>query len=198
MDEVYSAASLAALAALPTDRPVSLLIRHSQRVAILDPAKVYIAGLTPEGISAAVEFGFGLAQYRTLRRIVSSPVSRCVDTAVAIARGAGWKQFVRIDNRLSHPFLQPVWQSLPFIRYPDSPIPAELSTLLSFLSGEPGNEGVLDVFVTHDTVVGSLAGYVTGQPVNDGSVPNYLEGAFVWEEDHAFKVLWRGITTIIH
>ena len=197
MDEVYSAASLAALAALPQDRPVSLLIRHSQRVEILDSANVYNAGLTPEGISAAVDFGFRLAQNRTLRRIVSSPVSRCVDTAVAIARGADWNLLVRIDDRISHPFIRPVWQSLPFIHYPDSPIPPELATLLRLLSAEPGSAGVIDVFVTHDTVVGSLAGYATGLPVNNGSTPNYLEGVFVWEEGQAFKILWRGISITI-
>jgi len=197
MDEVYSAASLAALAALPQDRPVSLLIRHSQRVEILDSANVYNAGLTPEGISAAVDFGFRLAQNRTLRRIVSSPVSRCVDTAVAIARGADWNLLVRIDDRISHPFIRPVWQSLPFIHYPDSPIPPELAALLRLLSAEPGSAGVIDVFVTHDTVVGSLAGYATGLPVNNGSTPNYLEGVFVWEEGQAFKILWRGISITI-
>ncbi len=198
MDELYSAASLAALAALPNDRSVSLLIRHSQRVDILDPANVYVAGLTAEGTAAAVDFGSKLAQIRRLRRIVSSPVSRCVDTAVAIACGAGWKQFVQVDDRISHPFLRPVWQSLPFIHYPDSPLPAELASLLKFIFTASASDAAIDVFVTHDTVVGSLAGYVTGQPVNNGSMPNYLEGVYLWEENQAYTVLWRGITTSFH
>ncbi len=195
MDEVYTSVSLSTLAALPSDRPVSLVMRHAPRVSIHDYSEVYVAGLTPEGRAAAEDFGLRLAQIRTIRRIVSSPVSRCVDSAMAIARGARWQQLVRVDDRISHPFISPVWLSLSSLHYPQTPLPDELVKILSLVA--PGSSGtpVVDVFITHDTVVGSLAGYFTSQPVNDGNTPNFLEAAFVWQEDQALKILWRGLTT---
>src|SRR5512146_3104948 len=163
MDEIFSDITLATLAKLPADRPVSLVVRHAPRVAIHSYNEVYVAGLTPEGIAAAVDFGARLAQLRTLRRIVSSPVSRCVNTALAVARGAAWQQFVRIDDRISHPFISPVWLSLSTLHYPVTPVPAELAAIVRMLTAVPGGPGMLDLYITHDTIVGSLAGYFAGQ-----------------------------------
>lgn len=198
MDEVSTAISMSALAALPSDRPVSLLMRHAPRVSIHDYSEVYVAGLTPAGQAAAEDFGLRLAQLRTVRRIVSSPVSRCVDTALAISKGAGWRQLVRVDDRISHPFISPVWLSLSSFHYPQAPIPAELATILSFVNPGASGPAVVDVFVTHDTVVGSLAGYFTGQQMNDGDIPNYLEAVFIWQEDLSLKILWRGLTASLN
>src|SRR5512135_2889639 len=105
MDENFSDVSLSTLEKLPADRPISLVMRHAPRVSINNYSEVYVAGLAPEGQAAAVDFGARLAQIRPLGQIYSSPVSRCVNTALAIAGGAGWQKFVRVDDRISHPFI---------------------------------------------------------------------------------------------
>ncbi len=189
---------MSTLASLPSSIPVAVVMRHAPRVEIHNYAEVYVAGLTPEGKAAAEEFGARLAQLRQVERIFSSPVSRCVDTALAIARGAGWQQFVKVDDRISHPFISPVWLTLSSLRFPDTPIPAELATLLKFITTDLGRAGAVDVYVTHDTVVGSLGGYFTGLPANDGDVPDFFEAAFVWQEAQDVKILWRNVTTSIN
>jgi hypothetical protein len=198
MDDISSDVSLSTLAKLPSDRPISLVMRHAPRVNINNYSEVYVAGLTPEGEAAAQDFGARLAQIRSVGQIVSSPVSRCVNTALAIAHGAGWQQFVRVDDRISHPFISPVWLLLSNLRFPDTPIPAELVTLLKFVTAGSSETGRVDIFVTHDTVVGSLGGYFTGLPASDGNIPNFFEAVFVWREGPACKILWRDMTSSIN
>ncbi len=195
MDKIDYEVSLSTLDSLPSDRPISLVMRHAPRVDINSYAEVYIAGLTPEGKAAAEEFGARLVKLRPVGQIVSSPVSRCVDTALAIARGAAWQGFVRVDDRISHPFISPVWLTLSSLRYPQAPVPQELITLLKFISASSSPAGAVDVYVTHDTVVGSLGGYFTGLPASDGNVPNFFEAVFVWQEAQAVKLLWRNKVT---
>ncbi len=197
MDKILSDVSLSTLASLPSDRPISLVMRHAPRVVIHSYAEVYVAGLTPEGKAAAEDFGARLAQLRPIGQIVSSPVSRCVDTALTIAHGAGWRRLVRVDDRISHPFISPVWLTLSSLRYPQTPIPPELITLLKFLTASSSPAGAVDVFVTHDTVVGSLGGYFTGLPASDGDVPDFFEAVFVWQEGQTVKILWRNVTTLL-
>jgi broad specificity phosphatase PhoE len=128
---------------------------------------------------------------------MSSPVSRCVDTAVAIAEGAGYLQKVRVDDRLSHLLMLPIWNALPDCCNLDA-LPAELVTLIELLLPQPGRDGDLDVFVTHDTVVGALAGYLTGEPVQDEAIPRFLEGVFIWQDGGNIHLWWRGKTTVIN
>ncbi len=195
MDKSLSEATLSTLASLPSDRPISVVMRHAPRVEIHSYAEVYVAGVTPEGKAAAEDFGARLSQLRRVGKIWSSPVSRCVDTALAIASGAGWRQFVRVDDRISHPFISPVWLSLSSLRYPAAPVPAELATLLKFITSGSSGAGTVDVYVTHDTVVGSLGGYFTGLPASDGNVPDFFEAVFVWQEARDVKILWRNKIT---
>ncbi len=195
MDKIVSEVSLSKLASLPSDRPIAMVMRHAPRVEINSYAEVYVAGLTPEGMAAAEEFGARLVKIRPVSQIFSSPVSRCVDTALAIAHGADWQRFVRVDDRISHPFISPVWLTLSSLRYPQTPIPPELATLLKFISASPSPAGSVDVYVTHDTVVGSLGGYFTGLPASDGDVPAFFEAVFVWQEGQVLKILWRNVAT---
>ncbi len=198
MDSILSEATLSTLASLPSSFPVAVVMRHAPRVEIHSYAEVYVAGLTPEGKAAAEDFGARLVQLRRLGRIFSSPVSRCVDSALAIARGAGWQQYVQVDDRISHPFISPVWLSLLSLRFPETPIPAELVTLLKFIISWSSSAGTVNVFVTHDTVVGSLGGYFTGLPASDGNVPDFFEAVFVWQEAQYLKILWRNVTTSLN
>lgn len=177
---------------IPNDRPVALLMRHSARHPILDPAEPYLAKLTEEGIHMAEELGGIIGKRFTCGRIMSSPVDRCIDTASSIARGAGWAVHVQSDNRLSHPFMEPAWEqlargevngvlpeqvlaALDMILYPSSPLPA------------------LDIMVTHDTHVGAVTGCLLKVPVTGDNWPAFLEGIFLWRAGQYVKARWRGI-----
>jgi len=194
VDENYAGVTLAALAELPRNRPVALLMRHSLRAPILTSAEVYVSDLTSEGIAIARDFGERLAQFRCLGRLVSSPVSRCVNTAVAIAAGAGGGNLVSIDDRLSHPFMLPVWQGSPVFE-PRKKVPFEIRAILNLMAGESSSGARVDLFVSHDTVVEALAGYAFGLVTrSNGNVPNYLEAVFVWLDGRDMCLSWRGKT----
>ncbi len=194
--EILMDATLEDLAALPASGPVSLILRHSERENITGDGNVFTAGLTIEGIAAARFFGSEVARQRRLMRLVSSPVSRCVDTAVAIAKGAGYPEKVRVDDRLSHLNLLPVWNALPHCCEFDS-MPAGLVSLIELLLPQSDEEDGLEIFVTHDTVVASLAGYLTGEPVQGDATPRFLEGVFVWKVGGDVYFQWRGMTVAI-
>ncbi|HET8731866.1 MAG TPA: histidine phosphatase family protein, partial [Moraxellaceae bacterium] len=76
-----------AVALLPADRPLILLSRHSVREEAPNGIAGYDLPLTEEGIRLAEEWGTRLPG--PLHALHSSPVGRCVDTATALARGAG-------------------------------------------------------------------------------------------------------------
>jgi hypothetical protein len=176
---------------VPADRRVALLMRHSVRYEITTQAEIFTAGLTPEGIALARQLGSALASKRKIGRILSSPVGRCVDTALAMAHTARWKEKVHIENRLSHPHIAPVWDVLPMC-YGKDPFPGPLHALVDLVFDRPEIPGVLDLLVTHDTVVGSLTAYLFCENYSNGDWPNYLEGAFLWQDQDEIQVYWRG------
>lgn len=179
------------LTRLPEEINPALLIRHSVRFPILTAAETFTAGLTPEGVELARQFGVELGQRRRLGRVAASPVGRCVDTAVAIARGAGWSHKVRIEDRLSHPFMARVWDGLPLC-YGQDPFPGELMDLLRFIFERPKSRGSADLFVTHDTVVGAVAGFFFCEDYSNGNWPEFLEGILLWMAGDEIHLAWRG------
>jgi hypothetical protein len=180
------------LSALPESIHPALLIRHSVRYPILTASETFTAGLTPEGVELARQFGVELGAHRRLGRVAASPVGRCVDTAIAIAAGAGWAHKVRIENRLSHPFMARVWDNLPLCHGQD-PFPGELAVLLRYIIEKPkGAAGSLDLFVTHDTVVGAVTGYFFCEEYSSGNWPDFLEGILLWMDGEKICMAWRG------
>jgi hypothetical protein len=191
MEQSFAAHTLAALPKLPAKCRMALVIRHSLRYPITGMENVYVAGLTPEGVGLAKDFGRKLIEHRPLGRIFSSPVSRCVDSAVAIAEGAGYIPLVRVDDRLSHILMEPIWDGLPEIAQ-CHPVPGEINRLLGLVLDHQDLACSLDLFVTHDTVVGALAGFLTGLPVKGEDVPQYLEGMYFWQTEGKVSAWWRG------
>lgn len=176
----------------PGDRRIALIMRHSVRYPIVDEASIFTAGLTPEGVLLAEQLGVELAGVRQVRRIVTNYIGRCVDTAAAIARGVGHDDGVLKDQRLSHPFIEPAWSALP-IAWPNDPPPQQLMDVLEMVLSTPNEAGTVDVYVTHDTIVGVVAGYLMDEVfVFPENWPQYLEGIALWQEQDELCVLWRG------
>jgi broad specificity phosphatase PhoE len=189
--------TLAAIASAPVDRPVAVIMRHSVRYPILDDESVYTAALTPEGIRLAEELGEKLVKMRPIRKIVTNFVGRCQQTADAIARGAGFTGNVARNLRISHPFIEPAWDALP-IAWPEDAPPVQVRALLSLVTGGEHQPGVVDVYVTHDTIVGALAGYLMGEKFDSSNWPNYLEGVLLWRDGARLFAHWRGQTREFH
>lgn len=180
------------LESIPVDQPVVLLMRHSNRFPIEDPAKPFEAALTEEGIQLAEQFGSILGCRFTPGRVMASPVGRCIDTAAAIARGAGWHHVeVVCHDLLSHPHIEPAWDLLKAGNVNGSipePVLASLELLLAVQKPLP----LLDIMVTHDTVVGAMVGCLLKVPVEGSFWPAFLEGVFLWTDHAGTHALWRG------
>jgi len=167
-------------------------MRHSARYPIVDPAETFVVGLTPEGVQMAEGLGKVLGSYYQGGRLISAPVGRCLDTAQAIARGAGWPGQPRADQRISHPFIEPAWDSYNRGEV-DGVLPQQVRAVLSLLLAHDGDGPLLDLMVTHDTVVGTMAGCLLKMPVSDEFWPRFLEGIFVWQARGKVFARWRGI-----
>lgn len=176
---------------IPRDCPVALLMRHSARHPIVDPAQPYVAMLTEEGVRLAEELGGLLGKSFSPGRLLAAPVTRCQDTAAAIARGAGWPVDLRIEDCLSHPFIAPAWELVERGQV-NGTLPVEVRTTMNLLLGNTGRPPGLDVAVTHDTIVGAVVGALLKAPVTGDFWPDILEGMFTWRDEKEVHVLWRG------
>jgi len=119
---------------IPSDRPVTSswpLGPHP----IIDPSYPYVALLTEEGVQMAESWApLGAAFHR--RRLLSAPVTRCLDTVRAIVRGAGWaviRCLMSASATLYRARLGPAHRAkstagLPEL--PDAPWPSSLTTVL--------------------------------------------------------------------
>lgn len=176
----------------PVDRPVTLLMRHSIRYPIFDIATGDTVGLTPEGFRIAEEVGSVLGELRRPGRLLSSPVGRCLDTARSIVKGAGWTGEIKTHPKLYHPFVEPAWQLLENHNNGHS-IPASIFELHALATCHEHTGPVVDLLVTHDTVLGSMIGYLLKLPVfGKEHWPGFLEAVFIWKEADSTVMAWRG------
>jgi hypothetical protein len=176
---------------IPRDRPVALLMRHSARHPITDPARGFEVPLTEEGIRTAESLGALMTDIFPCGRLMSSPVGRCIATVEAIAKGAGWEFPVVIEERISHGFIEPAWDMYQRGEV-NGTLPRPVMAALDLLLDHPQSGPCLDVMVTHDTVVGAMVGCLLGAPVLDDHWPGFLEGMFIWRENESIQALWRG------
>lgn len=72
---------------LNSEKPATMIIRHSERASINRPDEMDVAGLTEVGREAARGFGQLLPNKRYIR-VYHSPVERCKETAECIVEGA--------------------------------------------------------------------------------------------------------------
>jgi broad specificity phosphatase PhoE len=192
------ASTLNNLALSPLDRPVSLLLRHSTRFPIVDEADVFAAKLTPEGVEIAEEFGYVLSQLYKPGRIMTSPVERCVDTGRAMVKGACWRMKVEVDDRLSYPKMEKAWQEYLDSKEKPTQLPETVLMLLNLMLESKYNQpGTLNIFITHDSVLGCILAYLMNIEIEVATWPDYLEGMALWKEGNTIYSLWRGEKTDI-
>jgi hypothetical protein len=184
--------TLKLLSDLPKNRTINLAVRHSERYPILKPEDVSTAPLTPEGFRVAEEFGQRLARLYTPGKLETSQTGRCIDTGAAIARGAEWDVEVLAEPRLTYTYVDDAWKRRRTHIYLDAPLPAEVLDLVRYLCEPAAFNCHLNVFVTHDSVLGCMAGYLFKDLIDQENWPHYLEGMAFWQEDGKVFSAWRG------
>jgi hypothetical protein len=182
---------------IPADRPVALLIRHAARFPIPDPARSLEILLTEEGVRDAEELGAIVGKSMPVGkglpagRLLAPPVDRCLSTANAIARGAGWQKQAQPDDRLSHAYIVPVWEKVAS-GDTSKKVPLQVRIILDLLLESPLGRPRLDVMATHDSVVAVMANILLRAPVLAENWPGFLEGLFAWRDSGEAVLLWRG------
>lgn len=207
-----------ALERLPGDASLHLLTRHSVREASTAGFADYRLALTEEGVALAEQWGARLN--RPVARLTSSPVPRCVDTALAMARGAraqGWMpQDLTVEEAavLVEPgsYVQdineagPAFFRLGAVDFINQHLGEGLRGVLSPAAGrdqlvrhmldddpEPGS---LAVHVTHDTILAAfVAGLHEHARIEEQDWPWMMEGVWLWRSGDELHWIWRGEAT---
>lgn len=204
-----AAALLSECNLLPRERDVALILRHAQREDIPPGSFGADIPLTEQGAKSAERLG-KLLSARSPGRVVSSPVSRCVETAQAISRGAGWPIGVTTNWRLGEhgPFVSDpeVSGQLFFevgiaelvrrqLHDPQPPpgmrgIAEGARALLDFTSEGLGDCGRMSVYVTHDAILAALVGWLFRLPVYEEGWPDFLDGLLLWRNGGLVNCAW--------
>ena len=200
------------LALVPPGVDAALVLRHAEREAIPSGTFGEDVRLTSQGVAAAERLGSTLS-VRDLAAMRSSPLVRCLDTARAMARGAGWEADVVPDRLLGDPG--------PFVVDPEisgplflevgirelarwqldcgDPPPGMRPTnegaelLLNMIAGGLGRNGRLHVHVTHDAILAVLAGDLYRLNVDGFGWPGYLDGLLLWRSGGLLHFSWPGL-----
>ncbi|WP_210009123.1 histidine phosphatase family protein [Aquirhabdus parva] len=216
----------ASLAQLPVAQPIVLLTRHSLRVAADGQGFAsYALPLTEVGRELAYAWGEYLCNWtgREFRACLSSPIGRCVDTALRMLGGSLDENeenrtdiiettllvepgsFVLDAARLSAVFRQ--YGALKFInaflskqvegmKHPAQGVLDILSLLYDYL---PSAENSVLLAVSHDTILAAFLAVMQDEPeITSEDWPEMMEGVFLWFdgdrfEDSQVHWVWRGI-----
>lgn len=210
MDEKLPPELLAGLSLLPENAPVAFLTRHSIREEPQNGFASYDVPLTAEGVDLAKWLGRALD--RPIHAFRTSPVGRCIDTAKALAEGAGIvldevdasPQLVEPGSYVTHIEqvgglffkLGPIGFANKHLRNEvrgvKSPSQGTME-ILEYLKADMGEPGSLSIHVTHDTILAAFVYSLLAYDVLDESHwPQMMEGAFVWFENNTVNWVWRG------
>lgn len=197
------------LTAIPLDRPVALLLRHSVRDDLPPGDAGNAVPINEAGVKLAQLLGHALgARLRTLH---ASPLPRCIQTAEMLCAGAGvelpivpdlllgdpgvfvldgraaWGNWVALGHEGVMQHLVSAKSALPGMANPDAAARYLVNHMLASTSQTPG----LHVFVTHDSLVTATAARLLRKPLGPESWPWYLEGAFFWHDDGGLHAAYR-------
>lgn len=197
------------LSRIPDDRAVVVLLRHSVRDHLPEGDVGYVLPITDVGRQLALELG-ALLRGR-LRTLHASPLVRCIQTAQALAEGAGADVAVVPDRLLGDPGVFVLdgrrawenWQQLGHegvmrhlvteagalsgMARPDEAARFLVQSMLTAAANRPG----LHVFVTHDSLVTATAARLLNKPLGLDDWPWYLEGSFFWTEEDGVHAAYR-------
>lgn len=194
---------------LPEDKAVALLTRHSIREQPKNSFAGFDVPLTELGVDLAREWGKSLS--RPIAGFYSSPVARCVDTAEAMAVGAGVELAIETHGSLVEPgsyvkdlpVAGPYFFKLGPLAFAQKHLRNEVRGVLTPLEGARnilnhikqnlGDAGSLSVHVTHDTILAAFIYFLRQESeLEQAHWPWMMEGAFLWFEPGVVHWVWRG------
>ena len=196
----------------PAGHDVALVLRHAEREEIPKGTFGEDVRLTASGVAAAERLRAMLSD-REFSELRTSPLPRCLQTAEAIAWGAGREVDPVPDRLLGDPgpfvtdasvcgplFLEVGIRELVRRQLHDRrPPPGMRDTgegvglLLDMVAGELGHGGKLQVHVTHDAILAVLVGHLYRLGVVDFGWPGFLDGFLLWRRDGRLRFSWRGL-----
>lgn len=198
-----------AAAEASADRATVLLLRHAER----GPIPVGHVGndvrLVASGKRLSRELGRQMGS--RLATLHSSPVPRCMETAEAIAAGAGTPLVVVEDRHLGDPGVyvehgEVAWAAwvehghegvmaklvegvrLPGMAEPRGATARLIEHLRRAVGGAPG----LHVFVSHDSLVAPAAAHTLALSLGEVDAPRYLEALVLEFDLQGFIARYRG------
>jgi len=212
-------ALLRSLARVPS-APAAVLMRHAHRGPLLPGAAGDNTTITDEGERAAEALGRHLLD-RIPGRVVASPALRCLQTARAVCRGAGWhttgdpvedhrlhgigalvadpeqafREFrgLGVDGMIRRLLVER--SGIPGFYTPAQTAARVVGATLEHLDqGEPASAPRLDLLVSHDIVIAvSLHALVGTAFSGEHDLPAFLEGLIVWRiGDARVALAWDG------
>ncbi|MDI1481309.1 histidine phosphatase family protein [Polyangium sp. y55x31] len=200
---------------LPQDRAVVLLLRHAERPAIPPGETGQSLSLTERGARAAEALGEALGE--RIRRVNTSPVPRCVETAAAIRRGASILVDIVPDRWLGDPGPYVHDPSLAFQNWlelgpegviealvhgrkglagmhdPDAAARRLLGHLERFLDEAAG----LHIAVTHDIVLVATIARLWAEPLERPWWPGFLDAAALFREGDSLVLAYRDRAEVV-
>lgn len=205
---------------LPTDKRLILFTRHSLRVSSDGQGFAsYALPLTPQGRVLARAWGSWLAtnlDYCLDVDSISSPIQRCIDTALLMQEGAGVARAVAEQALLVEPgslvtepeTVSTVFREIGALNFINRFLARQLAgtktpqqgawdILRLFYDHQP-EPGHLLLAVSHDTLLAALLALMQGVGEIDwNDWPKMMEGVFLWFDDAPFEqahvhFIWRG------
>ena len=205
---------------LPKNERLILLTRHSLRErSDKNGFASYALPLTPNGRILASAWGRWLAtnlDYSMDVESISSPIQRCIDTAILMQEGAGIARGVSHQSLLVEPgslVIEPekasdIFREIGALNFINrflvgdlpgtkSPQQGGLDLLMLLYESQP-NAGHLMLAVSHDTLLSAfLAVLMAVEEIGWNDWPKMMEGVFLWFDDKPFEqahvhFIWRG------
>ncbi len=183
---------------LPKDKPVAMLMRHSERGEIELGTPGNEIPLTPNGRVTAEKLAKCLGN--NIISVETSPIPRCLETAHFFANDSlsksikespllgdpgvfihdpelAWESFLKHD-------VVEISKKLFSLEKMDGFYPADQAclTLLSYCLGSLQQNPGFYPFISHDYIVAVFAGRFMGIAPNQKCWPHFLESVFFWEE----------------
>lgn len=198
------------LSRVPQQAHSAILLRHAAREPFSLGSFGNEVNLTPAGVLAAQALGRRL-RTRIPGRLMSSPLQRCVSTAEALARSAGWDILVELDDRLGAPgpfvvdanIAGGLFQQYPIVEIVQRqltvpaplpgmrPTPIGVALVIDLMLERITIPGRIDVLVTHDIILAVVVGHLLGTTFDETAMPDFLEGVIIWKRSTGLGVIWR-------
>lgn len=205
---------------LPKNARLILFTRHSLRErSDKNGFASYALPLTPSGRIFTTAWGRWLAthlDYSMDVDSISSPIQRCIDTAILMQEGAGISRNVSHQSLLVEPgslVVEPeavgeIFKEIGALNFINRFLAKEL---VGTKSPEQGGLDLLDLFyhhqpehghlllaVSHDTLLAAFLAVMMGvKEIDWNDLPKMMEGVFFWFDDKPFEqakvhFIWRG------